>query len=214
MTQENYKGCKTISEENNRPFLLCKQFGPKILETDNACEIQLIRGKQSANSCEYKVIKTNEIFVQMTTENKWLFKFKNSKNIQLITINNVLVDIRLSGTGILEIMIEGQLRIDQSIYNIIKDRGNVNRTIKIEYPEIGSLPEFTFEILKSKDTSKIVEKQLRINNFSNKQHNEGLLKEGEEFENWKNNLASLEEQKKNSTINTTGTVDFSEQYAQ
>lgn len=59
MAEENYKKCETISEDNNQPLLICKQFGPKILETDNLCEIQLIRGKQSSDSCEYNVIKTN-----------------------------------------------------------------------------------------------------------------------------------------------------------
>lgn len=85
---------------------------------------------------------------QMSTENKWLYKFNTPKEIKLITKNNIFfLNIQLLETGILKIMVGSQLHIGQRIYNIVNISGNNNKTISVNYPQTGQLPTFSPEIL-------------------------------------------------------------------
>lgn len=195
MDHDGYEGCIKISKEENQPFLLCKQTGP-VLKGDDSCIIQLLKNKIMRDDlCEYKVIPTKEIFVRMVNANRWLFQFRTEKYVKIVGSDNDLIELQLNGTGVLTIFGNGELHFSDRVYgtSILNKRNN--ELIRITYPDDGVLPNFTLNAFNTlndgKNYIKQIERSVKVSSAMD--HNNGLLEEGEQFDNWANSIRKLEE---------------------
>lgn len=189
MNEANYQACSKVTVENNLPFLLCRQMEPLSRDGDGSCVIQLFKGKRfPVNACDYKVIKTKEIFTKMSSTNRWLYSFQTQRTLKIVNNKNELHEAYLNGSGIITILCNGQLHLDNRVYGVSKVSAIKNVTVK--YPDVSFLPELAPNIVP--DDIETVRRP-RIKPLSAIEHNAGLLREGQQFDIWKNNLQRLEE---------------------
>lgn len=191
MNVASYAGCNRIVTEGDLPFSLCRQNEPILRESDESCVVQLYRNQQAFNQCNYKVVRTTEIFTQMVSENRWLYSFQSQQTLRIVTEENELEEIHLNESGTISVLCGGQLHFGSRVYGLSKIN-NAASNIDIKYPDVGFLPEFTSNMMGSINTNASMGQRI-IKLMTKEEHNEGLLREGEQFNNWKNHLQKLEE---------------------
>lgn len=122
-----------ISDMNRIRALLCELVQPEVAESNDACEIQLLKNNNPKKDvCSLKVIPTSQLFTRMTHRNSYLFNLQMPREIKLLISENRLVVETIKDTGIIELIGEGEIHMNHRVYRTTSEK---LMNLKIETPE-------------------------------------------------------------------------------